>query len=58
MRPFAKLKSRAKVAAKPGKAMAMAGAVGLGLGAAAGVAAVKKGPELIRQAAERVAKTG
>lgn len=57
MKPFAKLKSRAGIAAHPGKLAAGAVTFGLLAGIGAGVAAVRKGPDVAKRVLERVAKT-
>lgn len=53
-----KLRTKAKIRAKPGKLVAVAGSVGLAIGAGLGVLAVKKGPDVIKLAAERLSGAG
>lgn len=53
-----KLLTKAKAHAKPGKLAAVAGSAGLAAGAVLGVLAVRKGPDVIKLAAERLSATG
>jgi hypothetical protein len=53
-----KLRTKAKIRARPGRVAAAAGVTGLAAGAALAAMAMRKGPDLVRLAAERLSVRG